>query len=438
MKTTRLLLPVLFAVSVATASDPVPAPKQKRPVALIGGTVHTVSGATLPGATVVFDKGIITAIVADGSANGGTAIPQDAERIDVSGKHVFPGLIDANSSMGLTEIGSVAGSNDLEETGRINPNIRAEVGVNPESELIPVARSGGVAITATSASGGLISGTAAAMMTDGWTWEEMTLKAPIGLVVNWPSMTYRRPRSGRQTREEWQKQRDVELKVLSETFATARAYLKAREADTPKHDPDLRWEAMIPVLQKKVPVWVNADEVAQIQSAVSWAEQEGVNLVIVGGNDAWRVAGLLKEKRIPVIYTNVLSSPARRFEAYDLVYSTPSKLAEAGVAFCIAGERSPSFSRNINHQAATAAAFGLPKDEALKAVTLYAAQILGIADRVGSLEKGKDATLMITDGDPLELSTSVLQVYIQGRKADMRDKHKQLYGKYQEKYMQRR
>ncbi len=432
MKTTRFLLSVLFAVSVATASDPVPAPKQQRPVALIGGTVHTVSGATLPGATLVFDKGVITAI----GASVDVVIPPDAERIDLSGKHVFPGLIDANSSMGLTEIGSVAGSNDLQETGRINPNIRAEVGVNPESELIPVARSGGVAITATSASGGLISGTAAAMMTDGWTWEEMTLKAPIGLVVNWPSMTYRRPRFGRQTREEWQKQRDDELKVLAETFASARAYMKAREADRAKHDPDLRWEAMVPVLQKKVPVWVNADEVAQIQSAVSWAEQEGVNLVIVGGSDAWRVAGLLKEKKIPVIYTNVLSSPARRFEAYDLVYSTPAKLAEAGVAFCIAGERSPSFSRNVNHQAATAAAFGLPKDEALKAVTLYAAQILGIVDRVGSLEKGKDATLMITDGDPLELSTSVLQVYIQGRKADMRDKHKQLYGKYQEKYRQ--
>jgi imidazolonepropionase-like amidohydrolase len=432
MTTNRLLLPVLFAVSVATASEPVPAPKQKRPVALVGGTVHTVSGATLPGATVVFDKGVITAIGVD------VVIPPDAERVNVSGNHVYPGLVDANSSMGLTEIESVAGSNDLQETGRINPNIRAEVGVNPESELIPVARSGGVAITATSATGGLISGTAAAMMTDGWTWEEMTLKAPIGLVVNWPTMTYRRPRSGRQTREEWQKQRDAELKTLAETFATARAYMKAREAERSRHDPDLRWEAMIPVLQKKVPIWVNADEVAQIQSAVSWAEQEGVNLVIVGGNDAWRVAGLLKEKKIPVIYTNVLSSPGRRFEPYDLVYSTPAKLAEAGVFFCIAGERSPSFSRNLNHQAATAAAFGLPKDEALKAVTLYAARILGIADRVGSLEQGKDATLMITDGDPLELSTTVLQVYIQGRKADMRDKHKQLYGKYQEKYRQPR
>jgi imidazolonepropionase-like amidohydrolase len=195
---------------------------------------------------------------------------------------------------------------------------------------------------------------------------------------------------------------------------------------------------MIPVLQKKIPVWVNADEMAQIESAVSWAEQEDVRLVIVGGSDAWRVTGLLKSKGIPVIYTNVLSSPDRRFEPYDLVYSTPGKLAEAGVRFCIAGSKDPSFSRDLNHQAAAAAAFGLARDEALKAVTLHAAEVLGIADRVGSLENGKDATLMITDGDPLELSTSVLQVYIQGKKADMRDKHKQLYGKYQEKYRQPR
>jgi len=428
MNATRLCPLFLFAWSAVFASDPVPAPKQQRPVALIGGTVHTVSGETLPGATIVFDKGVITGI--------GVTVPADAEKVEIAGKHVYPGLIDANSSMGLTEIGSVNGSNDLEETGRINPNIRAEVGVNPESELIPVARSGGVTVTATSASGGIISGTAAAMLTDGWTWEEMTLKAPVGLVVNWPAMTYRRSPRARQSREEWTKQRDESLKALSEAFASARSYMKAREADRDRHDPDLRWEAMIPVLQRKVPVWVNADDAAQIQSAVSWAEQESVDLVIVGGNDAWRVADLLKAKKIPVVLTGVLGSPERRFEPYDLVYSAPAMLAEAGVRFCITGTRDPSFSRDLNHQAAAAAAFGLPREEALRSITLYPAQILGIAGRVGSLEKGKDATLIVTDGDPLELSTSVLQVYIQGRKADMRDKHKQLYGKYQEKYRQ--
>jgi imidazolonepropionase-like amidohydrolase len=343
--------------------------------------------------------------------------------------------------MGLTEIGSVNGSNDMDETGPVNPNVRAEVAVNPESELIPVARSGGVAVAATAPSGGIIAGTSAAVMTDGWTWEEMTLKAPLGLVVNWPTMTYVRPRFSRQqTKEDWLKQRDEMLKLLRDSFASARAYLKAKEAEeqkeVPYHDADLRWEAMIPVLQRKIPVWVYADELAQIQAAVTWAEQEGVSLVIVGGADSWRVADQLKAKNIPVIITDVLNSPDRRFEDYDLVYSVAGRLRAAGVRFCIAGSKNPSFSRNLGHNAAAASAFGLSKEDALKAVTLWAAEILGIGEKVGSLEKGKDATLMITDGDPLELSTTVEQVYIQGRKVDMRDKHKQLYGKYQEKYRQ--
>jgi imidazolonepropionase-like amidohydrolase len=323
----------------------------------------------------------------------------------------------------------------------INPNVRAEVAVNPESELIPVARSGGVAVAATAPSGGIIAGTSAAMMMDGWTWEEMTLKAPLGLVVNWPSMTYMRPRFQRQrTQEEWMKQRDSSLKLLRESFASALAYVKAKEAEggkvVPYHKADLRWEAMTPILQKKTPVWVYADELAQLQAAISWAEQEGVNIVIVGGADSWRVVDQLKAKDVPVIITDVLNSPSRRFEDYDLVYSTAGKLRSAGVRFCIAGTKGPSFSRNLGYNAAAASAFGLPKEDALKAVTLWAAEILGIAERVGSLEKGKDATLIITDGDPLEFSTAVEQMYIQGKRVDMRDKHKQLYGKYQEKYRQ--
>lgn len=439
MSTPRLSMLTVGACILAAynlfGSDPVPAARQKRPVALVGGTIHPVSGETIPKGTILFDKGIITSVGVD------VSIPADAERIDVTGRHVYPGLIDANSAMGLIEIESVNGSNDLSESGVINPNVRAEVAVNPESELIPVARSGGVAVVATAPSGGIIAGTSAAMMTDGWTWEEMTLKAPLGLVVNWPAMTYVRPRfQGQQTQEEWMKQRDSSLKLLRESFASARAYMKARgaegENEVPYHKSDIRWEAMIPVLQKKTPVWVYADELAQLQAAVSWAEQEGVNIVIVGGADSWRVTDQLKAKNVPVVITDVLNSPNRRFEDYDLVYSTPGKLRAAGIRFCIAGSKDPSFSRNLGHNAAAASAFGLSKEDALKAVTLWSAEILGIGEKVGSLEKGKDATLIIADGDPLEFSTTVEQVYIQGKRMDMRDKHKQLYGKYQEKYRQ--
>lgn len=431
-----------LCVQPLLASDPIPAPKQKKPIALVGGTIHTVSGAVITNGTILFDKGKIVAL------GQNVAIPTDAERVNIAGKHVYPGLIDASTNMGLTEIGSVRGTLDIQEQGTINPNARAEVAVDAESEHFPVARSKGILITGSTPAGGIISGTSAAMMMDGWTWEEMTLKAPLGLVVNWPSMVYTTGGFGfgggfggqQQTRETWQRNRDQQLKALRDAFASARAYMVAKKAEAqkgvPYHDTDSRWEAMIPVLEGNVPVFVNANELAQIQAAITWAEQEGVKLVIVGGRDAWRVTDQLKAKDIPVIVRPIHTPPARRFDDYDVQYTLPSKLKAAGVRFCIAGDGSASNSRNVPHHAATAVAYGLPKEDGLKSITLYTAQILGIADRVGSLESGKDATLIVTDGDPLELSTSVEQAYIQGKKLDLRDKHKRLYQKYQEKYKQ--
>jgi imidazolonepropionase-like amidohydrolase len=428
------MISFLFFWQQSFASDPIPAAKQKRPVALIGGTIHTISGATIENGTIVFDQGRITAVGKE------AVVPGDAERITVSGKQIYPGIIDAATSMGLVEIGAVRATVDVAETGSINPNVRAEVAVNPESEMIPVARSGGITVTATMPRGGLLSGMAAAMMTDGWTNEEMILRAPLGLVVNWPQMTYIENPYRRQTKEEWQKSRDAQLKALDEAFDEARAYRTAKEAEKgkglPYHQTDSRWDAMIPVLEKKTPVFINANEVQEIQTAINWGERVDVRLVIVGGHDAWMVTDQLKQKNIPVIVADIFSGAERRGEAYDLVYSLPKKLKDAGVRFCITGDRSGSNSRRVRHHAAAAAAFGLSKDEALKAITLDAAEILGIGDRVGSLETGKDATLIITNGDPLELPTTIEQVYIQGRKCDMRDKHKQLYEKYQVKYRQ--
>lgn len=435
----RSILLLLIGAAILTprlgfASDPIPAPKQKKPIALVGGTVYTVSGGIIPNGTVVFDKGKITAVGVQ------VTVPADAEKIDVAGKYVYPGLIDANSIMGLIEIGSVRGTFDFSETGLVNPNARAEVAVNPESELIPVARSGGVTVVATTPQGGLIAGTSAAMMLDGWTWEDLLLKAPLGLVVNWPSMVYVPNRFTRQTKEEWLKARDAQIKTISDAFADARAYMTAKKAEEqkgiPYHDTDVRWDAMIPVLEGQVPVWVNANELSQIQAAVAWAGEEGVNLVVVGGRDAWRDANQLKAKRIPVILTNILDSPERRWEDYNLVYSLPKKLNDEGVLFCIAGDGDPSNSRNINHHAAAASAFGLPPANALKAITIDAAHILGIDTMVGSLEVGKDASIIVTNGDILQLSTSVEQEFIQGKKIDLRDRHKQLYEKYEQKYRQ--
>jgi imidazolonepropionase-like amidohydrolase len=426
---------LLFSVSNVFAQNygQVPAAPQDRPIALIGGTVHPVSGPAIENATVLFENGRITAV------GRNVSVPAGVERIEVTGKHVYPSLIDANTNLGLTEIGQVRATLDIAEIGDINPNVRAEAALNPDSELLPVARANGVALALSVPQSGIISGTSALIMLDGWTSEQLTLKAPVGLHVNWPWLTIRRSRFIQQSDEEQRKQMVENQRKLREAFAEARAYMKAKQAEQqkgmPYHDTDSRWEAMIPVLEKKVPVFVSAREVKQIQAAVQWAEDEDLRLVIVGGQDAGWVTDLLKAKDIPVVYGPVHGLPNRRWEAYDTPFTTPLKLHQAGVRFCISDFDTDN-ARNLPYHAATAAAYGLPKDEALKAITLYPAQILGVADRAGSIEAGKDATLFVADGDPLEIKTQVEQLFIQGRKIDIGNKHRALYEKYTQKYKQ--
>jgi imidazolonepropionase-like amidohydrolase len=431
-----MLLLGLSLASGSAASAQVPAAPQNRPVALTGGTIHTVSDGIIPGGTIVFEGGRITAV------GVGVPIPADAERVDITGRHVFPGLIDAYSHMGLYEIGGFDQTIDLNELGRINPNVRAEVAVNPESRHIGVARSSGVLVTISSPEGGLISGLAAAMMLDGWTWEEMTLKSGAGLIVQWPS-PFAPPAGGaaaRQGAADPDARYQREIAELRETFAAARAYHTAHRATPVRnvrpHGTDSRWEAMIPVIEGRMPVIVNANELRQIQDAVTWAEEEGVRLVIRGGRDAAYIADHLARKSIPVLITSVLSSPSRQWEPYDAAYSLPAKLHAAGVPFAIAGGGSAPYAYRLPQEAGAAVAFGLPAAEALKAVTLYPARFLGIDDRVGSLQVGRDATLLITTGDPLEYSSTIEQAYIQGRRIDMRDAQRQFFEKYQEKVRQ--
>jgi imidazolonepropionase-like amidohydrolase len=416
------------------ASDPIPAKKQDHPIALIGGTIHPVVGADIPNGTILFENGKIIGI--------GTTVslPAHAEQIDVAGKHVYPGLINANSTLGLTEISAVRGTNDYVEIGRINPNVRSEIAVNPESELIPTARANGVVIANVMPEGGLISGRSSAIMLDGWTQEDVVLKAPIGLVVNWPRMTISRSPWIRQSDEDQKKERDKQLKELRDAFDDARAYMVAKKAETakeiPYHATDMRWESMIPVLERKIPVFVNANEVQQIEAAVQWAKEENVRIVIVSGRDSWRVADLLKANDVSVIVGPTLDEPSRRWEAYDAAFTVPSKLYAAGVQFAISGEGDAMGERNTPYHAAMAAAYGLPKEEALKGVTIYAARILGIEARAGSIEVGKDASIIVTSGDPLEIETNVQIEFIQGKKIDLRSRHTILYDKYREKYKQ--
>jgi imidazolonepropionase-like amidohydrolase len=438
-RTLRGLIVAFGLVSVTTSAfsgiGQMPAKPQEKPIAIINATIHPVSSPLIESGTILFDKGKIVAVGKD------IALPQGTEVIDGSGKHIYPGLMSPDTYIGLMEIGAVRATRDFAETGQINPNVRAEVAVNPESEIIPVTRANGITTFVTAPRGGIISGLSAVMMSDGWTWEEMTLKAPAGLCVQWPAMTLRRGWWVTQSEEEQKKERDKALKELADAFRDARAYMNAKKAEQhkgiPYHNVDLRWEAMIPVLEGKVPVVVTATEVQQIQAAVAWAQQEGLKLIIRGGHDAWRVTDLLKKYDVPVLAGAVHRLPSRRFEKYDEPFTLPKKLFEAGIRFAIITEDEAPHERNLPYQAAQAAAYGLPKDEALKAITLYPAQIFGVADRIGSLEVGKDATLLVTTGDPLEIVTKVEMEFIQGRKVDLSSKHTILYEKYKEKYRRR-
>jgi len=308
--------------------------------------------------------------------------------------------------------------------------------VNPESEVIPVTRANGITMFVSSPSGGLISGTSALMMSDGWTWEDMTYKAPAAMVVNWPGMTISRSPFVQQSEEDQKKERDKNLQELDDAVRSARAYALARKS--PGQPIDARWEAMIPVLNREVPVMVWATEIRQIQAAVAWAARENLRLIIAGGHDAWRAIDLLKKNDVAVLAGGTHRMPSRRFEAYDEQFVLPKKLHDAGIRFAIISQDEAAHERSLPYQAATAAAYGLPKDEALKALTLYPAQIFGVADRVGSLDAGKDATIIVTTGDPLEITTEIRMEFIQGRKIDLTSRHTMLNDKYREKYSQPR
>lgn len=278
-------------------------------------------------------------------------------------------------------------------------------------------------------------------MMDGWTWEDLTLRAPIGLYVNWPTMAPFRGNLNEKQKSEFLKKRDSQIQQLKDAFADARAYSKAKEAESLKtsvyHKSDIRWEAMMPVLNKEIPVLLEASGIREIEASIDWAMSEDLDVVLMTGTDVRFALDLLKEKNIPVIYKGTLALPLRRYEPYDTPFTVPKLMSDSGVRYCISGSGTPfeaAHERNLPYQAAMAVAYGLSPEEALKAITLYPAQILGVADRVGALEVGKDATLIVTDGDPLDIRTQVEMEYIQGRAVQLTSRHTRLNDKYKTKY----
>lgn len=406
-------------------------------LALTGATVHTVSGPTFENATVVIENGKIMAV-------GSNLIPPTgATLVSCAGKHIYPGFIAANTVLGLVEINSVRGTVDYRETGENNPNIRAEVAINPESDLLPVARANGLTSAVVTPRGGAIAGTAALVHLDGWTYEDMSVQAPLGLYLQWPTPTPARDFEGPAPAPSGDPKKAYEQAIdnIRDAFEEARAYWLARDAEggkgIPRHDRDLKGDAMRRALKGEIPVMIQASSLAQIRAVLRFADEQKLpRVVLMGGDDAWRVAHELEARNIAVITGPMLAAPKRRYEAYDEAFSVPAKLYEAGVKFCVSDGGSAfdaMNARNLPYHAAMACAFGLPKDEALKSVTLYPAQILGVDDRVGSIEKGKIADLFVANGDPLEIETTIEQVYIAGRPVSMENRQTRLFTKYDHK-----
>lgn len=411
------------------------APPQDHTIILTGGTIHTVSGETLPGATIVFKQGIITHI------GGPIPISGNTETIDATGKHIYPGLIAATTQLGLTEIGAVRATRDTTEVGSFNPEVRAAVAINPDSTLIPVTRSGGVLIAGVLPTGGRIPGRAAIIRLDGWTWEDMTITDNAGLVLSFPQV---RPRADWWKTNPIAKQQeriDKNLAELDEFFARATAYLTDSQTRTSADATvthDARFEAMRPYLSidDRAPILVHAQDLDQITAAIAFADRFDLRLIIVGGRDAPLVADLLIDRAIPVIITGVHAFPKRADAPYDEPYTLARRLDDLGVIWCIANSDDSSNTRNLANDAARAVAYGLDRETAIRSITLAPAEILGIDDRYGSLDVGKSATLIITDGDPLETATHIERAYIDGRLIDLSNKQTKLRDKYRAKYQQ--
>ena len=391
--------------------------------------VYPVSRAVLVDTAVLIEVGKIKAIGAQALAQAGSAT-----RIDATGLRLYPGLISANSSLGLIEIEAVRATVDTAEVGAVNPNARAQIAVHADSDLLPVARAGGVLTALSVPRGNLIAGQSALINLSGWNYEEMTVKPAVAMHIYWPST--RLP--------DWLPKPAIEqaleaaaenLRVLDASFAEAIAY-RAKQA-LPQATHDLRLEALQPVLSGDLPLFINANELTQIRGALTFAAKYKLKVTLVGALDAWRVADELKAANVQVILGSPFNLPMRRSESYDVLYSAAAKLHAAGVKIAIAGDgggMDASLEKNIAYLAAQAAAFGLAPAQALRAITLSAAEILGVSDRLGSIDVGKDANLILVRGDILEITSPIQRIFIAGIDTPMSSRHSKLCERYQGRY----
>jgi imidazolonepropionase-like amidohydrolase len=378
--------------------------------AVAGGTIHPVDAPDIPHGVVVIADGKIQAVGAE------VDVPADAAVVDAAGMHVYPGLIDSGTTLGINEIRQLGVTQDFDESGRFQPDMRAGIAVNVDSELIPVARAGGVTTAFLRPNGTTVAGQYSLLQTAGWTSEEMVQEYEAGLSLDWPGD-------------------EKVVDELRQLLKDARLYDKIQsepEATRPPVIQDPRYEALRPYLKGDKRVFIEAHSRKEIAQALLFAEEEKLKIVITGGTDAWKLVDELKQREIQVIVGPTMRHPVENWDPFDATYANAGRLFEAGVPFCIRSDNA-SNSRNVSFEAGICVAYGLPEEEALKAVTLNAAKVLGIDDRVGSLTPGKTANVLIADGSPLQPTTQIKGVFVAGRPYKPESKQTRMY----ERYLQR-
>jgi imidazolonepropionase-like amidohydrolase len=432
MKKILSLIISMSALVITMAQETVyPAKEYKGLLFIKNGTVHVGNGQVLENTTIEVRDGKILRV------GPNLPIPMDDVKVfDAAGKHVYPGLILPNTDLGLVEIRTVRASSDVQEIGEYNPSVRAIVAYNTDSKLINPLRNVGILLASVVPEGGSISGSSSVVQLDAWNWEDAAYKMDNGIHYSMPALINRPSRFAAFTGAPASTTDPIKPGLEEiENFKSFLKEAKAYNLASDKKETNLRFEALKSLFEKKQKLFIHCDIVRQILMAIDIKNELDLDVVIVGGNESYQVADLLKKNNIPVILNQLLELPTLADDLVDQPYRTPAMLQKAGVLFALNDDDANTRYRNLPYNAGTAAAYGLTKEEALSAITLNAAKILGIDDVTGSIEVGKDANIVISTGDILDMRTNnITHAFIQGRSLDLNDKQKQLYERYKYKY----
>lgn len=422
-----------FAAMQAISQETVyPAPSQTQTIALTNATVHIGNGQVIENGMVVMSGGKISDVRASASI-------ADAKVIDCKGKHIYPGLVLSNTDLGLVEVPTVRASSDISEIGQNNSNIRAIVAYNTESKITNTLRNNGILLANIIPQGGIISGSSSVVQLDAWNWEDAAYLTDNAIQFRMPSLLARSGGRGRgfggfpglQQLGDPIKRALDQIEDVKAFFREAKGYAEAASHTA----TNLKFESVKGLFGKKQKLFIHCNIVKEMLIAIDFVKEFGFDVVIVGGSDSWMIPDLLKQNNISVILDQMHNLPTMVDDDVDQPYKTPAILQKAGVLFSINDDDGSTRYRNLAFNAGTAAAYGLSKEEALSAVTLNAAKILGIDDKAGSIEKGKDANIVVSEGDILDMRTNIItNAFIQGRQISLDDKQKQLYEKYKFKY----